>query len=105
MNGNEQLGASKCLKTIETAFKETCLKLLVISVWGIVILEAKGRITFEIDCMVWVNRALTTHGISLLPIMPKIAIASNRLPGNFHGDPAGRIINRQKARIYVNYQG
>lgn len=55
-------------------------------------LEVRGRINFEIECMDWINRALQAPGISLVPLTPEIAILSSRLPGNFHGDPADRII-------------
>ena len=55
-------------------------------------LEAKGRIRFWMDCMDWVDQALAAPGISLVPLTPEIAIASSRLPGGFHGDPADRII-------------
>lgn len=42
--------------------------------------------------MEWTKKALTAPGICLAPITPEIAIQSSRLPGNFHGDPADRII-------------
>jgi PIN domain nuclease of toxin-antitoxin system len=55
-------------------------------------LEVKRRINFEIECMDWINKALNIPGLSLVPLTPEIAILSSRLPGDFHGDPADRII-------------
>jgi len=55
-------------------------------------LESKGRIIFDQDCMDWVRAALSAPGIRLAPLEPAIAVASTRLPGSFHGDPADRII-------------
>jgi PIN domain nuclease of toxin-antitoxin system len=63
-----------------------------ISVWEIGMLESKGRISFSENIMAWTNKALAAPGIRLAPITPEIAIRSSRLPGNFHGDPADRII-------------
>jgi PIN domain nuclease of toxin-antitoxin system len=77
---------------IENASKRSSLQISAISVWEIGMLEVKGRINFEIDCMEWINRALNVPGISLVPLTPEIAISSSRLPGDFHGDPADRII-------------
>jgi len=44
--------------------------------------------------MDWVEDALSAPGLSLslIPLTPEIAIKSTRLPGNFHGDPADRIL-------------
>ena len=55
-------------------------------------LEAKGRIRLAKDCLAWVHDALTSPGISLVPLTPEIAVESSRLPGTFHGDPADRIL-------------
>jgi PIN domain nuclease of toxin-antitoxin system len=40
----------------------------------------------------WINQALGAPGLSLVPLLPEIAIESSRLPGSFHGDPADRIL-------------
>lgn len=63
-----------------------------ISVWEVAMLEAKGRIIFDQDCAEWVRDALSAPGISLVPLEPEIAVGSTRLPADFHGDPADRII-------------
>ncbi|MGY8826929.1 MAG: type II toxin-antitoxin system VapC family toxin [Candidatus Latescibacterota bacterium] len=55
-------------------------------------LEAKGRIKLPISCGEWVDQALDAPGIALASISPAIALASSRLPGHFHGDPADRIL-------------
>jgi PIN domain nuclease of toxin-antitoxin system len=55
-------------------------------------LHSKGRIRLKTDALTWVRKALAASGISLLAISPEIAIESTRLPGEYHGDPADRII-------------
>ena len=42
--------------------------------------------------MDWVSAALALPGVRLAPIEPAIAVASTRLPGDLHGDPADRLI-------------
>jgi PIN domain nuclease of toxin-antitoxin system len=44
------------------------------------------------DTLLWIERALDEAGLSLYPLSPAVAVASNRLPGAFHSDPADRII-------------
>lgn len=63
-----------------------------ISIWEIGMLEAKGRIQLQSNCLDWVRNALKAPKVSLLPLTPEIAVESSRLPGNIHGDPSDRIL-------------
>ena len=92
MEGNPVLTGSKALTLIEEAAESGLLSVSVISVWEIGMLESKSRITFNIPYMEWIDKALSLPGLHLIPLSPKIAIESTRLPNNFHGDPADRII-------------
>jgi len=92
INGDEQLRLSEALPLIERAAQFSNVKVSAISVWEVSMLEAKGRISFSIECLDWVKQALAAPGISLVPLTPEISVLSSRLPGEFHGDPADRII-------------
>lgn len=63
-----------------------------ISVWELGMLVERKRIQLEIDCLDWAEEALTSSNIDLLPLTPRIAIQSTRLPDTIHGDPADRIL-------------
>lgn len=63
-----------------------------ITSWEIALLAEKGRLGLTRDAGVWVEEALSHPRIRLLPIEPKIALDSVRLPGKFHSDPADRFI-------------
>lgn len=92
MGENPQLASSKSLQAIQKASKSGSIRIAAISVWEVGMLEAKSRISFPIPCLDWVNQALSAPGISLVPLLPEIAVESSRLPGVFHGDPADRIL-------------
>ncbi|MBT7700098.1 MAG: type II toxin-antitoxin system VapC family toxin [Verrucomicrobia bacterium] len=79
-------------RRIEAAARADNLLVSAISVLEVAMLEAKGRLIFEQDCNAWVKDALSAPGISLVPLAPEIAVSSTRLPGDFHGDPADRMI-------------
>ncbi|MEZ0373218.1 MAG: type II toxin-antitoxin system VapC family toxin [Candidatus Sericytochromatia bacterium] len=68
------------------------LALAAISVWEAAMLVAKGRLEIASDVHSWLKQALAAPGLTLLPLEPEIAIQSAFLPGNFHGDPADRMI-------------
>ncbi len=55
-------------------------------------LESKGRLQLHMDCIEWVSETTRRAGLRIIPLSPEIAVASTRLPGDLHGDPADRII-------------
>ncbi|MFO8038917.1 MAG: type II toxin-antitoxin system VapC family toxin [Sodalinema sp.] len=63
-----------------------------ISCWEIAMLVSKQRLELSMDVQAWINLALQRPRLKLLPLTPEIAVLSTRLPGNFHGDPADRLI-------------
>lgn len=80
------------LRRIEAAAQEQQLWVSAITPWEIGMLVAKGRLILDRDVMDWLQSALTLPGIRLAPVEPAVAVASTRLPGELHGDPADRLI-------------
>jgi PIN domain nuclease of toxin-antitoxin system len=90
--GLQEPFSARGLVTLREAAAHARLLVSVISVWEVALLESKGRIRLWMDCETWVRQALVTPGLTLAPLTPEIAIASTRLPGDLHGDPADRLI-------------
>jgi PIN domain nuclease of toxin-antitoxin system len=90
MNDGPQEIQAAALSRIEDS--RTPLYVAAISAWEVAMLEAKGRIRLPVDCLEWIHRALNAPRLSLLALTPGIAVASTRLPGDVHGDPADRIL-------------
>lgn len=84
--------APAAVSVIEQATREAHVFVAAITPWEIAMLVAKGRLTLARDVQEWVDEALRQPGIMLAPLEPAIAVASTRLPGTFHGDPADRLI-------------
>lgn len=63
-----------------------------ITPWEIALLSRKGRLALGRDTGAWLDTALALPGIALAPITPAIAVDSVGLPGDFHSDPADRLI-------------
>jgi PIN domain nuclease of toxin-antitoxin system len=63
-----------------------------ISVWEVAMLVAKRRIQLDRPVEQWVDIALALPKIQLAALDPAIAVRSTKLPGEFHADPADRII-------------
>lgn len=63
-----------------------------ISIWEFAMMVTKGRINVKIDPKRWLNDAIGNSGLRIIELTPEIALESCTLPGDFHKDPADRII-------------
>lgn len=63
-----------------------------ITPWEVALLVGKGRLRLGREVGAWLEAALALPGMVLAPIEPAIAVDSTRLPGDFHADPADRLI-------------
>lgn len=63
-----------------------------ISLWEFVMMTVKGRISLAISPSEWFAHTIKAGYLGILPLTADIAIEACRLPGNFHKDPADRII-------------
>ena len=52
----------------------------------------KKRIELNVSVKRWFSAAINDTGLQVINLSPDIAVESCRLPGNFHKDPADRII-------------
>nr|WP_293080416.1 type II toxin-antitoxin system VapC family toxin [Okeania sp. SIO3B5] len=77
---------------METIENNTIIGIAAISCWELSMLVAKNRIELSMDVQIWMSLAFQHPKAQLLPLSPEIAVLSTRLPGEFHGDPADRLI-------------
>jgi PIN domain nuclease of toxin-antitoxin system len=91
MLGDERLNLS-FRRAVEQSKEKELVLVSAISIWELGMLVERKRIELEIDCLDWVEQALASSNIGLIPLTPRIAIQSTRLPETPHGDPADRIL-------------
>ncbi len=82
----------KSRKIIDDMTRQSRILISAITPWEIAMLAEKGRIALGDDVGRWISRALALPGIALAPLEAPIAVGSVRLPGDFHADPADRMI-------------
>ena len=68
------------------------LRVSVISVWEIAVKSELGKLFLPLEINEWFRLAASYPDLLIEPLSPEDAIASTRLPGSFHKDPADRII-------------
>lgn len=91
LDGNERLG-SKARALISQAACAHSLYVSAITPWEIAMLVSKERLAFTQEVGAWLRTALEMPGIQMVPLSVDISAASTQLPGDFHADPADRII-------------
>lgn len=91
VEGDERLSVA-ARTAIDDASAGQQVWLSAITPWEIGMLVAKGRLGLGQDAEQWMAAVLALPGVGLAELSPSIAIASSRLPGVLHGDPADRII-------------
>ncbi|OGB98606.1 twitching motility protein PilT [candidate division KSB1 bacterium RBG_16_48_16] len=64
----------------------------VISCWEVAKLVEYGRLKLACPVEEWMEAAIALPSVRLLELTPRIAVASTKLPGDFHRDPADQII-------------
>lgn len=92
VDGREGVFSPAMLVRIEQAARRTEVLVPAIVFWEVAMLDARGRIQLSQPCTVWCEQVQARPGIRIVPPTPAISIDGTRLPGNFHGDPADRMI-------------
>lgn len=63
-----------------------------ISAWEIAMLVEKGRIALSMDVLSWLAVVEQIEAVRFVPLDSEISVKSTALPGEFHKDPADRMI-------------
>jgi PIN domain nuclease of toxin-antitoxin system len=97
---------SKLTKRASFAIKQAeetgGIRVSVISVWEIAVKSALGKLELSMEMDEWFRLAKSYPNLVVEPVSAQDVIASARLPGNFHKDPADRIIVAMSRRYGVS---
>jgi PIN domain nuclease of toxin-antitoxin system len=68
------------------------LRISAITLWEVALLAARGRLELGEETYFWLEDAVARSGIAVDQLTTRVAAESCDLPGQFHRDPADRII-------------
>jgi PIN domain nuclease of toxin-antitoxin system len=91
LSGDPQL-SEPARRAIATAARRGKVLVAAITPWEVAMLAARGRIAIAGTVMEVVRAGLAQPGLGLAPLSPEIAVEATLLPGDFHKDPADRMI-------------
>lgn len=92
VSGDDRLSEPAALSIQHEQENQGDILISAISAWEVSMLVEKGRIALSMDLNEWLDAVESIERVSLIPITPRVAVQSTRLPGNFHQDPADRMI-------------
>jgi len=90
--GNESRLRPPIADRLTALDREQRLCLSVMSVWELGMLVAKQRMQLDCDTGEWVDTFFCRTRFRLIPLDIGSALEANALPGDFHADPADRLI-------------
>ncbi|MDR1234145.1 MAG: type II toxin-antitoxin system VapC family toxin [Holosporales bacterium] len=92
MNGDQKLTKGNQERIEETVNSGARICLSAISIWEIGMLVSKGRITLSQPVNKWIEQAIEVSSTKIIELSREILLDSCSLSGQFHGDPADRMI-------------
>jgi PIN domain nuclease of toxin-antitoxin system len=100
--GNSGLLSIAAKKTINKTLSQGSEVIVsTISSWEVSMLINKERLVLSMDVESWFDEVSQIDGVRFLPVDNEIGIKSTLLPGNFHKDPADRMIVATARKLAV----
>ena len=100
VSGDKQL-SKVAAKAIKEALAKSEVIISSITIWEISMLIEKNRISLSMDIESWTKEVAEIKGVRFIPVDNEIGIKSTKLPGEFHKDPADRIIVATARKLAV----
>ncbi|MFY3590623.1 MULTISPECIES: type II toxin-antitoxin system VapC family toxin [Achromobacter] len=79
-------------EAIEAEAQDGEILVAAISAWEVAMLAKAGRLALTLDAGAWLDTVAEVPAIRFVPVDVRISVQSVDLPGEFHKDPADRII-------------
>ncbi len=93
VNGDSQLSRkAKAAIDKELASEDGVVMISSISAWEIAMLVNADRLILAMSVDDWLATVSEIDGVRFIPVDNEVAVESTRLPGEFHKDPADRMI-------------
>jgi PIN domain nuclease of toxin-antitoxin system len=90
--GEHRLLSKEALRAIEKEQDGGEMLVSSISAWEVAMLVERQRLMMSMDVGEWLDGVAEIEALRFIPVDNAIAVASTKLPGELHKDPADRII-------------
>jgi PIN domain nuclease of toxin-antitoxin system len=101
VSGEKSLSATAAKAIKDTLANGSEVNVSSISAWEVSMLIEKGRLVLSMDVESWLDEVTQIDGVRFVPVDNEIGIKSTELPGEFHKDPADRMIVATARKLAV----
>jgi PIN domain nuclease of toxin-antitoxin system len=101
VSGSDTLSTSATKAIKKTLGNDGEVLISSISAWEIAMLVDKGRLVLSMDVESWLDEVSQIDGVRFLPVDNEIGVKSTAFPGDFHKDPADRMIVATARKLAV----
>jgi PIN domain nuclease of toxin-antitoxin system len=101
VSGEKSLSATAAKMIKDTLANGSEVIISSISAWEVSMLIEKGRLVLSMDVESWLDEVTQIEGVRFVPVDNEISIKSTVLPGEFHKDPADRMIVATARKLAV----
>ncbi len=101
VSGDKALSAKATKAIKDTLNNDDEVIVSSISAWEISMLINKDRLILSMDVESWLDEVVQIDGVRFMPVDNEISIKSTMLPGEFHKDPADRMIVATARKLAV----
>ncbi|MCF6235705.1 MAG: type II toxin-antitoxin system VapC family toxin [Gammaproteobacteria bacterium] len=102
VSGDNQLSVAAREAIENTLSADSEVIISSISAWEIAMLIEKGRLVLSMDVESWISEVTEIDGLRFIAVDNEIGIKATQLPGDFHKDPADRIIVATARKLAVS---
>lgn len=92
VSGDTARLSAKASEAIQAAQKGGEIFISSMSTWELSMLVGKGRLSLSMEISEWLYQVSQIEAVRFMPVDNSIALGSVNLPGEFHPDPADRMI-------------
>lgn len=92
INDDHKLLSAHALRAIDAELGGGEIGVSSISAWEIAMLVARGRLALAMDVAAWLALVQEIEEVRFIPVDHEVAVKAVELPGEFHKDPADRLI-------------
>ena len=101
VNGDRLL-SKKAKAAIERELEDGQIVISAISSWEIAMLVRQEKLVLSMDVESWLAEVASIEAVRFMPVDVEISIKSVELPGEFHKDPADRMIVATARKLAVS---
>ncbi|WP_224081968.1 type II toxin-antitoxin system VapC family toxin [Cupriavidus laharis] len=99
-SGSDELSAT-AKAAIERESREGQIVVSAISAWEIAMLVEREKLVLSMDVGSWLDTVAQIEAVTFYPVDVDVSIKSVHLPGEFHKDPADRMIVATARKLAV----